>query len=125
MGQAKRPAFYMVVGLVNMDKGTVRLGNRDLSKLAMHERARAGIGYLPQEASIFRKLSIADNILAILQTRKDLSKSAQAEELERLINEFNLNHVRASMGMSVSGEGASSLRNCSGSCRRPQIYLAR
>ena len=64
---------------------------------------QAGIGYLPQEASIFRKLSIADNILAILQTRKDLSKSAQAEELERLINEFNLNHVRGSMGMSVSG----------------------
>ncbi len=102
-GAGKTTSFYMVVGLVNMDKGTVRLGNQDLSKLAMHERARAGIGYLPQEASIFRKLSIADNILAILQTRKDLSKSAQAEELERLINEFNLNHVRASMGMSVSG----------------------
>ena len=91
----------MVVGLGTWIRARLG-GNQDLSKLAMR-RARAGIGYLPQEASIFQKLSIADNILAILQTRKDLSKSAQAEELERLINEFNLNHVRASMGMSVSG----------------------
>ena len=93
----------MVVGLVNMDKGRVTLGNMDLSKYAMHERARAGIGYLPQEASIFRKLSIEDNILAILQTRKELSASEQRQELEKLISDFHLAHVRKSLGMSVSG----------------------
>lgn len=102
-GAGKTTSFYMVVGLVNMDRGTVKLGDQDLSKYAMHERARAGIGYLPQEASIFRKLSVQDNILAILQTRKDLDKQAQQAELEKLISDFNLGHVRHSLGMSVSG----------------------
>ena len=102
-GAGKTTSFYMVVGLVNMDKGRVTLGKMDLSKYAMHERARAGIGYLPQEASIFRKLSIEDNILAILQTRKELSASEQRLELEKLIGEFHLQHVRSSLGMSVSG----------------------
>lgn len=102
-GAGKTTSFYMVVGLVNMDKGRVTLGQMDLSKYAMHERARAGIGYLPQEASIFRKLSIEDNILAILQTRKELSANEQRLELEKLIGEFHLQHVRHSLGMSVSG----------------------
>jgi len=102
-GAGKTTSFYMVVGLVNMDKGRVTLGKMDLSKYAMHERARAGIGYLPQEASIFRKLSIEDNILAILETRKELNKSEQKQELEKLIGEFHLEHVRKSLGMSVSG----------------------
>lgn len=102
-GAGKTTSFYMVVGLVNMDKGIVKLGNQDLSKYAMHERARAGIGYLPQEASIFRKLSVEDNILAILQTRKDLDKAAQKQQLEKLISDFSLDNVRHSLGMSVSG----------------------
>ncbi len=102
-GAGKTTSFYMVVGLVNMDKGRVTLGKTDLSKYAMHERARAGIGYLPQEASIFRKLSIEDNILAILQTRKELNAREQQQELEKLIGEFSLEHVRKSLGMSVSG----------------------
>ena len=102
-GAGKTTSFYMVVGLVNMDKGRVTLGKMDLSKYAMHERARAGIGYLPQEASIFRKLSIEDNILAILETRKELSRNEQKQELEKLIGEFHLEHVRKSLGMSVSG----------------------
>ena len=102
-GAGKTTSFYMVVGLVNMDRGSVTLGNMNLSKYAMHERARAGIGYLPQEASIFRKLSIEDNILAILQTRTELTASEQLQELEKLIGEFNLGHVRKSLGMSVSG----------------------
>lgn len=102
-GAGKTTSFYMVVGLVPMDKGEVFLAGQDVSKYAMHERAKAGIGYLPQEASIFRKLSIADNILAILQTRSDLNKAQQAEELERLISEFHLSHVRNSLGISVSG----------------------
>lgn len=102
-GAGKTTSFYMVVGLVAMDKGQVFLGEMDLSYKAMHERARVGIGYLPQEASIFRKLSIEDNILAILQTRKDLDKSAQKKALESLLDDFNLHHVRHSLGMSVSG----------------------
>ncbi len=102
-GAGKTTSFYMVVGLVNMDKGLVKLGNKDLSKYAMHERARAGIGYLPQEASVFRKLTVEDNILAILETRKDLDKAAQKQELEKLISDFSLGHVRRSLGMSVSG----------------------
>lgn len=102
-GAGKTTSFYMVVGLVNMDKGLVKLGDQDLSKYAMHERARAGIGYLPQEASIFRKLSVEDNILAILETRKDLDKATQKQELEKLISDFSLGHVRYSLGMSVSG----------------------
>lgn len=102
-GAGKTTSFYMVVGLVTMDKGQVTLGKMDLSKYAMHERARAGIGYLPQEASIFRKLTIEDNILAILQTRRDLNSQQRGAELEKLIGEFHLQHVRYSLGMSVSG----------------------
>lgn len=102
-GAGKTTSFYMVIGLVPMDKGQVMLGSKDISKNAMHERAAQGIGYLPQEASIFRKLTIEQNIMAILQTRKDLDKAAQAAELEKLMAEFHLEHVRHSLGMSVSG----------------------
>ncbi len=102
-GAGKTTSFYMVIGLVPMDKGQVFLGDKDLSKKAMHERAAHGIGYLPQEASIFRKLTIEQNILAILQTRKDLNAAAQRQELEKLMGEFHLEHVRHSLGMSVSG----------------------
>lgn len=102
-GAGKTTSFYMVIGLVPMDKGQVWLNNDDLSAKAMHERAKAGVGYLPQEASIFRKLSIKDNILAILQTRADLNKVAQKQELEKLLDEFSLHHVANSLGMSVSG----------------------
>lgn len=102
-GAGKTTSFYMVVGLVNMDKGQIQLGEQDISPLAMHERAKVGIGYLPQEASIFRKLTIEQNILAILQTRHDLNKNAQKQELEKLMAEFHLEHVRHSLGMSVSG----------------------
>jgi lipopolysaccharide export system ATP-binding protein len=102
-GAGKTTSFYMVVGLVNMDKGQIHLGERDISALAMHERAKFGIGYLPQEASIFRKLTVEENILSILQTRSDLDKAGQQQVLEQLIGDFNLGHVRHSLGMSVSG----------------------
>ena len=82
-GAGKTTSFYMVVGLVNMDKGQIQLGNQDLSALSMHERAASGIGYLPQEASIFRKLTVEENILSILQTRKDLDKAGQQQQLEQ------------------------------------------
>ena len=102
-GAGKTTSFYMVIGLVPMDKGQVILGDQDISKNAMHERAAKGIGYLPQEASIFRKLTVEQNIMAILQTRKDLTQTEQYQQLEKLMADFHLEHVRHSLGMSVSG----------------------
>lgn len=102
-GAGKTTSFYMVVGLVRMDKGEIYLDNEDLSHLAMHERARKGIGYLPQEASIFRKLTIAENIMAILETRKDLNKQQRQERLSELLADFKIGHIKDSLGMSVSG----------------------
>ena len=102
-GAGKTTSFYMVVGLVRMDKGEIYLDDLDLSDLAMHERARKGIGYLPQEASIFRKLTISENIMAILETRKDLNKQQRQQRLTELLNDFKINHIKDSLGMSVSG----------------------
>ncbi|WP_410211118.1 LPS export ABC transporter ATP-binding protein [Aquirhabdus sp.] len=102
-GAGKTTSFYMLVGLVQMDRGRIFLDDKDLSSLAMHERARRGIGYLPQEPSIFRKLSIADNIMAVLETRDELSKAQRKERLEALLEEFHITHIRNSLGMSVSG----------------------
>ena len=93
----------MIVNLVQADKGTVSIDGKDISHLPMHGRAQQGIGYLPQEASIFRKLSVADNIMAILETRKDLNKSQRQEQLTMLLDEFHIQHIRASLGMSLSG----------------------
>lgn len=102
-GAGKTTSFYMVVGLVRMDKGEIHLDNQDISDLAMHERARKGIGYLPQEASIFKKLSISENIMAILETRKDLSKADRQQRLAELLADFKITHIKDSLGMSVSG----------------------
>lgn len=93
----------MIAGLVAADKGTVLINDKDISDLPMHGRARAGIGYLPQEASVFRKLSVADNILAILETRKELNKAQRLEKLEVLLQEFHITHIKNSLGMSLSG----------------------
>lgn len=102
-GAGKTTSFYMVVGLIPADRGIILLNDRDITRLPMHHRARLGIGYLPQEASIFRKLSVADNIMAILETRRDLSRSQRAMELERLLKELHIGHVRDVHGMSLSG----------------------
>ena len=102
-GAGKTTSFYMVVGLVRMDKGEIHLDNEDISDLAMHQRARKGIGYLPQEASIFRKLSISDNIMAILETRSDLNKQQRQQRLKELLADFKITHIKDSLGMSVSG----------------------
>ena len=99
-GAGKTTTFYMIVGLVALDKGDIRIDEMDLTRQPMHERARNGIGYLPQEASIFRKLTVFDNIMAILQTRKDLSSAEQQNEADALLDEFN---IRNSTGMSLSG----------------------
>ena len=102
-GAGKTTSFYMIVGLVPMDRGRIRLDGEDISHLPMHGRAQKGIGYLPQEASIFRKLSVQDNILAILETRKDLDRAAQQAKLESLLAEFHIGHIRTNLGMSLSG----------------------
>ncbi|WP_027966494.1 LPS export ABC transporter ATP-binding protein [Halomonas halocynthiae] len=102
-GAGKTTSFYMIVGLVNADAGRVSIDDQDLSHAAMHKRAQAGIGYLPQEASIFRKLSVADNIMAILETRTPLSRKQRLEALEQLLEDFNITHIRDNMGMSLSG----------------------
>ena len=102
-GAGKTTCFYMIVGLVNADCGEITLDGQNLTPLAMHERARSGIGYLPQEPSIFRKLSVEDNILGILEMRKDLGKAEQKAKMESLLEEFNIQHIRKNMGMSLSG----------------------
>lgn len=102
-GAGKTTSFYMIVGLVPNENGSIKLNGEDLTLAPMHERARSGIGYLPQEASIFRKLSVTDNIMAILQTRKDLTHDQRTEKLENLLEEFHICHIRENTGMSLSG----------------------
>ena len=102
-GAGKTTTFYMVVGLVPLDKGKILIDEQELTHQPMHERARRGIGYLPQEASIFRKLTVHENIMAILQTRKDLKSHQREQEADALLDEFNINHIRNSTGMSLSG----------------------
>jgi len=102
-GAGKTTCFYMVVGLIAADGGRLTLDGRDLTPLPMHERARLGVGYLPQEASVFRKLSVADNILAVLQTRRDLDRRERGEQLERLLQELQITHLREHLGISLSG----------------------
>lgn len=102
-GAGKTTTFYMIVGLVANDKGRIVLDDDDISLLPMHERARRGIGYLPQESSIFRKLTVRDNIMAILETRKELDDTAREEKLDSLLEEFHIGHIANSLGMSLSG----------------------
>jgi lipopolysaccharide export system ATP-binding protein len=102
-GAGKTTSFYMIVGLQSCDKGKITLNGQDITKTAMHERARLGIGYLPQEASIFRKMTVGDNILSILQLRGDLNKQQRADKLEALLAEFHIGHLRKNLGMSLSG----------------------
>lgn len=102
-GAGKTTSFYMIVGLVSRDEGTISIDETDISILPMHQRSRMGIGYLPQEASIFRKLSVEDNIMAVLQTRDELTKADKQDRLEELLDEFHIQHIRKSAGMALSG----------------------
>jgi lipopolysaccharide export system ATP-binding protein len=102
-GAGKTTAFYMIVGLVAADKGNILLDGKDLTALPMHRRAKLGLGYLPQEVSIFRKLTVEQNILAILELREDLDRAGREQELENLLDELHVGHVRASLGISLSG----------------------
>jgi lipopolysaccharide export system ATP-binding protein len=102
-GAGKTTCFYMVVGLIAADAGQIRLDQHDLTPLPMHARARLGVGYLPQEASVFRSLSVADNVLAILELRRDLDAAGRRAELARLLDELQVGHLADAMGQSLSG----------------------
>ncbi|MCJ7451537.1 MAG: LPS export ABC transporter ATP-binding protein [Steroidobacteraceae bacterium] len=103
-GAGKTTAFYMIVGLVPCDEGHIFLDDREITRLPMYRRARLGLGYLPQEASVFRKLTVEDNILAILEVRRDLEDDAEREAaLDALLDELHIGHIRGNVGMSLSG----------------------
>ncbi|MBN6360866.1 LPS export ABC transporter ATP-binding protein [Providencia huaxiensis] len=102
-GAGKTTTFYMVVGIVQRDAGKIMIDGEDISLLPLHERARRGIGYLPQEASIFRRLSVYDNLMAVLEIREDLNSQQRKERAEELMEEFSITHLRDSMGQSLSG----------------------
>jgi lipopolysaccharide export system ATP-binding protein len=101
-GAGKTTAFYMIVGLVPCDAGRIYLGDHDMTLLPMHRRAQLGLGYLPQEASVFRRLSVEDNVMAILETR-DMERAAREQRLEQLLEELRIGHVRRTLGVSLSG----------------------
>lgn len=102
-GAGKTTTFYMVVGIVPLNDGKIYLDEQDISVLPLHERSQIGIGYLPQEASIFRRLSVFDNIMAILETRKSLTKEERIAKAEALLDEFHITHIRNSIGQALSG----------------------
>lgn len=102
-GAGKTTTFYMIVGLVPCDSGKIALDNADLTRLPIHKRGQMGIGYLPQEASVFRKLSAADNIRAILELRHDLTAEEKKQRLQQLLEEFHIGHVKDSVALQLSG----------------------
>ncbi|MGB1799252.1 MAG: LPS export ABC transporter ATP-binding protein [Gammaproteobacteria bacterium] len=102
-GAGKTTSFYMIVGLVPSDNGTIHLDNREISRLSMDERSHLGLGYLPQEASVFRKLTVEENIMAILETRLPDNPEKAKQRLELLMQEFHITHLRDNLGMSLSG----------------------
>ncbi|HKT40774.1 MAG TPA: LPS export ABC transporter ATP-binding protein [Rhodanobacteraceae bacterium] len=102
-GAGKTTCFYMVVGLIEPDGGRITLDGEDITGLPMHQRARKGIGYLPQEASVFRRLSVADNIMAVLELRNDLAVDARQRELDGLLDELKIMHIATQKGISLSG----------------------
>ena len=102
-GAGKTTSFYMIVGLIPCDQGTIFLGGTDITRYPMHKRAQMGVGYLPQEPSVFRKLTVADNIMAILEVQKHLTKTQRTQRLNSLLKELHIEHLRHNMGMSLSG----------------------
>ena len=102
-GAGKTTCFYMIVGLIQANSGKVLLDQKDVTQLPIHDRARHGLSYLPQESSIFRNLTVEENVLAILQARQELTREQREEKLEQLLEEFSIEHIRNSKGMSLSG----------------------
>ncbi len=102
-GAGKTTCFYMIVGIIRADQGHITIDGEDIIHLPMHQRARRGIGYLPQEASVFRRLSVHDNLMAILETRRDLNRSQRRQRCDELLAEFHVTHLRDSPGQALSG----------------------
>lgn len=102
-GAGKTTSFYMIVGLIQSDAGNIYLDDKDITQLPLHARAKLGIGYLPQEASVFRKLSVAENIMAVLEVRRELSATDREDQLQQLLQELHITHIQDSLGMSLSG----------------------
>ena len=122
-GAGKTTSFYMIVGLVGCDKGRLYLDDHDITALPMHARARMGIGYLPQEASVFRKLSVEENILAILQVQPGLNQRVREDMLEELLHELHIGHIRESVGMSLSGGERRRVEIARALAMRPEFIL--
>lgn len=122
-GAGKTTCFYMIVGLIALDQGTIMLGDTDISLLPMHKRARLGLGYLPQEPSIFRKLTVEQNILAILETLPDLDAEQRHKRLEDLLHDLNIVERRNILGISLSGGERRRVEIARALATRPQFIL--
>jgi lipopolysaccharide export system ATP-binding protein len=122
-GAGKTTCFYMIVGLVPLDQGEIHLDKTDLTRLPMHQRARLGLSYLPQEASVFRKLSVEDNIMAILETQKELTPAERDQRLEELLQELHVADRRQSLGMSLSGGERRRVEIARALATRPRFIL--
>ena len=122
-GAGKTTAFYMIVGLVPCDEGRIHLDDKEITRLLMYRRAQLGVGYLPQEASVFRKLTVEDNILAILETRDDLDDVARNKALDSLLDELHIGHIRGSSGMSLSGGERRRVEIARALATRPRFIL--
>ena len=122
-GAGKTTSFYMIVGLVRSDGGHILLDGEDINHLPMHERARLGLGYLPQEASIFRRLTVEENLMAVLETRKSISPQERRYRVEQLLEEFNINHKRDTLGISLSGGERRRVEIARALALKPQFIL--
>ncbi len=122
-GAGKTTCFYMIVGLIPIDRGSIHLDGRDISRLPMHKRARLGVGYLPQEPSVFRKLTVQDNILAILETVPGLAPAERSRRLEELLQELHITERRATLGVSLSGGERRRVEIARALATRPQFIL--
>lgn len=122
-GAGKTTSFYMIVGLIPCDSGTLHFNNQDITHLPMHARARLGIGYLPQESSVFRKLTVSDNIMAILELRTDINADQRKIELNTLLHEFHIHHIADTMGFSLSGGERKRVEIARALARNPDFIL--
>jgi lipopolysaccharide export system ATP-binding protein len=122
-GAGKTTSFYMIVGLVPCDSGTLTFNNKDITNLPMHARAQLGLGYLPQESSVFRKLTVADNIMAVLELRDDLNLTERKETLNTLLHEFHIHHISDTMGFSLSGGERKRVEIARALARNPDFIL--
>jgi lipopolysaccharide export system ATP-binding protein len=122
-GAGKTTAFYMIVGLVSCDDGHIWLDDQEVSDLPMHRRAQLGLGYLPQEPSVFRKLSVEDNIRAVLELRSDLNENSRAHALEELLDELHIGHIRKGLGQSLSGGERRRVEIARALATRPRFIL--